>query len=202
MLSATIRTFRSSTSILTSVPVTWFDPKLPRPSFNNTPEGRALEIPSAGVYASARGLAALHATMASGGLVPDDRADDAGGGGGGGRAAEPRARLLSAEAVAEALAEPVDRPDTGLEGNAWAMTRGGFARLDTLRGLAFHPDDPGAYAGLVGWGGWGGSIGAWDPDRDLALAYVPSGMGPYLIGGPRSRAILHEVQRALAETGG
>jgi len=39
------------------------------PAFNNTPEGRAAEIPSAGMYTNARSLAMVNACMANGGKL-------------------------------------------------------------------------------------------------------------------------------------
>ena len=151
----------------------------PTPAFNNTREGRAIEIPSAGMHTNARSMAKVNAAMAGDGSI-------------GG------VRLLSKEGVDRAMSNSKDVLDVALL-SRFAFTQGGFCNFEEMHaedGMV-HEDVPAAFVGFAGWGGWGGSISTWNREQNVGFSYTMNGMSNYLLGGPRTRAILLEVQKAL-----
>jgi len=164
--------------------VTWLRPP-PRPGFNDTSRGRALEISSAGMFASARAVAKVNAAMAGDGSVDG-------------------VRLLTRAGVERAMASVEVAEMEGL-GSAFGMSQGGFGRFSDAFAdprappPIFAPDDARAFGNFVGWGGWGGSLSLWDRDRDISLAYCMNAMEPFALGGPRSRRILLALQSELEQ---
>jgi CubicO group peptidase (beta-lactamase class C family) len=115
---------------------------------------------------------------------------------------------LSSSAGDESLADVVVAMDTSLslpgEGveTVYGMSRGGFGAFNSffegdIKNKFVHPDDRKALGNMMGWGGWGGSVSSWDREKNVAFAYVPNAMGLNLIGGPRSRRILLELQKHM-----
>lgn len=47
------------------------------------------------------------------------------------------------------------------------------------------------------WGGWGGSLAVMDVDRKLCVSYMMNKMGPGIIGGPRSEALVRAAFAAI-----
>ena len=180
VLRASIEIVTDKTNpLVMRVPVSWTgDP--PTPAFNNTPEGRAMEISSAGMYANARSMAKVNAAMAGAGEV-------------GG------VRLMSEDVALAFMSEFKSTLDVGMA-TTTSFSQGGVADMGELEGALIDKDDPQAYAGFTGWGGWGGSISVWCPERELAVAYAMSGMSTYLLGGPRTRSILNAVQNIVPVT--
>jgi CubicO group peptidase (beta-lactamase class C family) len=177
-LTAMIKLCSKKSSPLMRKPVAWMKDQ-PTPEFNNTAEGRALEIPSAGMFTNARSMARANAAMAGDGSV-------------GG------ARLLSKEGVERAMAHSQDAMDVSLE-TRFAFTQGGFCNFGLMHSedQMVHEDDPLAYKGMAGWCGWGGSLSVWNREHNLAFSYTMNGMSNDLMGGLRTRTILLEVQRVL-----
>lgn len=161
--------------------VSWMKPP-PSPAFNDTPEGRALEISSAGMFANARSMAKVNAVMASGGVVDG-------------------VRLLSEEGVRRSMSKIKIAEDVGFK-TTFGISQGGFGRftdcfMDGKTPPIFHPDDRLCFENFMGWGGWGGSLSLWDTERNIAFSYVMNAMEPYILGGKKTRRILLAYQDAL-----
>ena len=60
-----------------------------------------------------------------------------------------------------------------------------------------HRDDRVACSGLVGWGGWGGSMSLFSPEKEVAVSHTMNAMSNNLLGSPRTRSILLELQKVL-----
>lgn len=171
--------------------VSWFD--IP-PSFEYTdsPEGRAMEFSSAGMVANARSVAVVQAAgMLDGSLNG--------------------VRLLREDTVDASMGDFVRRIDHAMDIST-SISRGGYGSFaDTIGGggdggdeedryhtRMWHPDDTAAYGDLLGWGGIGGSLALVDRSRNLSFAYCMNAFGLNLLGGPRTRRILLELQQGLA----
>jgi CubicO group peptidase (beta-lactamase class C family) len=146
----------------------------------NSVFGREVEWPSGGMQANARSIAKLNNLLAHDG--------------GGGTTGLPS--LLSARGAAELVADPTVEYDTFFKGHT-AFSKGGVSRMADLRGNIMPKDSQSLYEGMWGWGGRGGSMSLWDPDRKLSLAYTMNGLTLQAIGGPRSDRILAAVQKVL-----
>ena len=165
------------------------------PKFHNvnSPRGRALEVSSAGMLANARSVAVV---QAAGMLNGSFRG----------------VRLTGEDTVEASMAGFERRIDHSMD-VAVSVSRGGYGSFaDTIRGgdggdedryhtRAWHPDDASAYGDLVGWGGLGGSLALVDRSRNLVFVYCMNAFGLNLLGGPRTRRILLELQRSLAAAG-
>merc|ERR1712070_1282364 len=92
-------------------------------------------------------------------------------------------RLMSEEAWRASMSEFKVTLDEGV-GMTTGFSQGGFCDFSSNEGPQVHPDDVQALVGFYGWGGWGGSISMWDPERDVSFAYTMNGMNNYLLGGP------------------
>mmetsp|Transcript_14514 Transcript_14514/g.25524 ORF Transcript_14514/g.25524 Transcript_14514/m.25524 type:complete len:463 (-) Transcript_14514:136-1524(-) len=161
-LASTIKVMGDKSNSMGKPVVSWMKPP-PTPAFNNTPLGRLLEIPSAGMYTNARSMAKVNACMANGGII-------------GG------VRLLSEKASADALAGLNVETDPSLKLTS-AFSQAGLADMSTVSSPLVDPSIN--LHGFFGWGGWGGSISIWNPEKKLALSYAMNGMSNYLLGGPR-----------------
>jgi len=131
------------------------------PQAANGAEWRRAELPALNGHASAAGIARVYAMLANGGVFQ-------------------RRRLLSAATIARMTQVLSNRIDLtlGMEAN-WAA---GVVLNSTT---TFFGPNPRAY----GHSGWGGSFGCADPDRQLAIGYVCSQMGPDLVGDVRAREL-------------
>lgn len=176
VLAESIKVFTDKKNPMLRQVVSWMD-NPPTPAFNNSPEGRAMEICSAGCYTNARSMAKVNAVMAGGGEVDG-------------------VRLMSEAACAASMANGKLLEDQGLK-TKFDFTQGGFANFCQTKGAMVHDDDPIALSGLVGWGGWGGSLSAWHPAKRIAISYSMNGMASYLLGGPRTRKIFLELQQVI-----
>ncbi|MEW1656037.1 serine hydrolase domain-containing protein [Streptomyces sp. NPDC093707] len=140
----------------------------------NSAAYRSAEIPSGNGHATARGLAAVYAALAGGGLV----------------------RPATLEAMRSSQSRPgeVDLTLGGFapEGSA-AAYRWGLGYMLNDRGQA------GPNRRTLGHGGAGGSYAFADPENGLAYAYVMNRFGGGTSGeDPRSRALVAAVYEALA----
>lgn len=167
--------------------VAWDSNPLSSFYFPDTPKGRTMEYSSVGMMANARSMAVVSAAATAG--------DGSFGG----------VRLLSPEGVANSLGGIVTGADYASE-IAMSLSRGGYGSFNDMlkdigshRTRVFHPDDPAAYKNLMGWFGVSGSQNLVDREKELAIAYCNTAFGFNLLGGPRSRRILLELQAATAE---
>jgi len=148
------------------LPAEWMMPA-PSPHFTNTPEGRAAEIPSAGMYTNARSMAKVNACMANRGKL-------------GG------VRIMSEKACADSMAFAVTKNDRGLNFHA-PFSQGGFAEYAGVRGATISPIFSRFCNGFFGWGGWGGSLSIFNPEKGVAVSYAMTGMGNDPCGGIKTR---------------
>ena len=72
-LAASLKIFGDKSNPMLQPTAEWMSMSNPSPAFNNTPEGRELEIPSAGMYANARSMAKINAALAGGGAFENIR---------------------------------------------------------------------------------------------------------------------------------
>jgi CubicO group peptidase (beta-lactamase class C family) len=168
--------------------ISWIDTP---PSFDyiDSPEGRSMEYSSAGMVANARSMAIINAAAMAG--------DGSFNG----------VRLLSPEGVSHSMGDIVTRIDAVTDLSV-GISRGGYGnfkesfgegRVGSYHTRVFHPDDKIAYGNCMGWGGIGGSLSIVDRQRDISFAYCMNAFGLSLIGGVRTRRILLELQKAVAE---
>ena len=145
----------------------------------NSPEGRSVECPSFNVQGNAAAIAKLAALIANKGMLDG-------------------VRLFSAETVRTALSEPKREYDPSL------MTMSCF----TKGGFGFFPKDLGdtpiasvdlkrSCEDYYGWGGMGGSLFLFDPERNLGVAYVMTKMSFRAIGGHTTDKIMPVVRECL-----
>jgi len=157
------------------------------PSYTNTPEARSIELPSGLMFTNARSMAYINAAaMAGDGSLRG-------------------VRLLSQKGVERSMGDVVTATDSAT-GATLGFTRGGYCQFSESfkkgnieTNTLFHPDDKSAYGNFVGWGGVGGSLSLVDRERNIAFAYCTNGIGLDALWGIRSRRILLELQKALAE---
>lgn len=162
-------------------------PTLAYNDYINTPEGRSIELPSSGMHTNARSMARINAFAMAG--------DGSLGG----------FSLLGPESV-EASMGDVRTANDSATGATLGFTRGGYCQFSEIfrkehvgDNALFHPDDETAYGNFVGWGGVGGSLSLVDRERKISFAYCPNGLGFDALWGIRTRRILLELQKALAE---
>lgn len=156
--------------------------------FTDSPRGRAIECSSVGMVSNARSMALIQqATMLDGSYKGVE--------------------ILRPESVEASMGGFVKRIDHAM-GVTVSLSRGGFGSFkesigespkDDHQPQVWHPDDPRAYGDLVGWGGIGGSLSLVDRSRNISFAYCMNAFGLNLLGGPRTRRILLELQQSLAE---
>jgi CubicO group peptidase (beta-lactamase class C family) len=167
--------------------VSWID--IP-PSFDyiDSPKGRSMEFPSAGMVANARSMAIINAAAMAG--------DGSFNG----------IRLMSPEGVSHSMGDIVTRIDVASD-LSFGFSRGGYGKFKDFFGEGdsgsyqsriFHPDDKIAYGNCMGWGGVGGSLSIVDREKDISFAYCMNAANTSLIGGVRTRRILLELQKAIA----
>lgn len=159
------------------------------PDYIDSPKGRSMEFPSAGMVANARSMAIINAAAMAG----DGSFDGV--------------RILSPEGVSHSMGDIVTRIDVAVD-LSFGFSRGGYGKFKEFFGEGdagsyqsriFHPDDRIAYGNCMGWGGVGGSLSIVDRERDISFAYCMNAANPSLIGGVRTRRILLELQKAIAE---
>jgi len=131
----------------------WWDGS---PTFNNTPEGRAAEIPSAGMYTNARSMAMVNACMANGGEL-------------GG------VRIMSAKACADSVAFCIARKDNSLKSTT-PFSQAGFGDMGGQTCAYINPSFNSACNGFFGWCGMGGSMSIFHPEKHVAVSYTMTGM--------------------------
>ncbi len=140
---------------------------LPSPGAVSTRQWREAEIPASNGHASAAGLAAIYAGVAS-----------------------LRPQLLSREGVARCAQEQSFGPDAVLR----VTTRFGlgFMLSQPSGGGWFSPN-----AGAFGHPGMGGSIGFADPEAQLAFGYVMNRSGMNVLVGERPRRLIEALYACL-----
>ena len=165
----------------------WDDNPLKSLYFPDTPEGRAMEYSSVGMVANARSMAIVNATTMAG--------DGSFNG----------VRILSKEAVSNSMGGIESGVDFAAQ-NSLSFSRGGYGSFNDMlqdfgshQTRVYHPDDVAAYRNLMGWFGVSGSQSLVDREREVAIAYCNNAFGFNLLGGPRTRRILLELQNAMAE---
>mmetsp|Transcript_39147 Transcript_39147/g.39579 ORF Transcript_39147/g.39579 Transcript_39147/m.39579 type:complete len:532 (-) Transcript_39147:404-1999(-) len=164
--------------------------------FENSPEGRSIESPSAGMMANARSMALINAAAMAG------------------DGSHQGVRLLSPEGVSHSMGDIVTQQDHLFD--LWfGLSRGGYGSFkhvwqqqgdsssgndesESYRTRMFLPDDEIAFGNFKGWGGFGGSLSMVDRERNISFAYCMNATGLNLLGGVRSRRILLALQQALA----
>ena len=133
-----------------------------------TREWRAAEIPAAGGFGNARGIARIHAALACGGTVDG-------------------VRLMSEAGVRRALEEQTD----GIDQVLLVRLRHGLGfGLQLGEQFVTEPDQ-------MFWGGWGGSLAAVDLNARMSVAYVMNRMNADLMGDIRGRRIADAAQACL-----
>ena len=143
-----------------SVPMTATEPA--------TREWRAAEIPAAGGFGNARGIARIHSALACGGAVNG-------------------VHLMSEAGARRALEEQIDGIDQVL-----------MVRMRHGLGFGFQLGETfTTEPGQMFWGGWGGSLAAVDLDNRLSVAYVMNRMDSDLMGDVRGRRIVDAVRTCL-----
>jgi len=118
---------------------------------SNTRTSHSYESPSCNGVGSARALGRLAGAMANGGALADGT------------------RVLAQESVAHAQAEPTLAFDTGIHGRT-SFSQGGFNVWDSAQ-MGTAP----VFDGFVGWGGLGGSLFVWHPQKKIGFAYTHNG---------------------------
>lgn len=139
----------------------WSAPKASRA------EWMAADIPASNMHATARALAEIGQTFATGKLTGKPFARDA-----------TREAAMMARITSEDLVLPFEL--------SWAS---GVMRN--------HGGHFGQSPSAVGHFGFGGSFLMADPDRGLSVAYLPNKMMPILVGGPRTSDLFDEIDRIL-----
>ena len=130
-------------------------------TFWNGSAARRAELPSGGALATARGLAVTAAHLAAGG-----------------------GQLLSKEAWQEMHAKPTEGYTFGMK---TFFTQGGVNFFQDGYDVSSEQNNVGIQyqygqqvpRGLYGWGGFGGSVFLWDPEREISFAYVPTYLAWY-----------------------
>lgn len=156
----------------------WKDPS---GTFNplgvNNEKTRRLEGTSFGNYASARSMTRLLSVLSNNGSIDG-------------------IRLFSPDTVKAILSEVIVDTDDFLCMIS-GYTQGGLGALSTVKdsdGIYANKD---FYKGLYGWGGLGGSINAFHPEKKVTISYAVNTMGNYIFGDPRFDRILGEVAKIL-----
>lgn len=168
-LAAVLQLVKDKDSMLLVPTVEWMQQPA-TPAFNNSQEGRAAEIPSAGMYTNARSMAKVNACMANGGRLGN-------------------VRILSGQSCADSMALATSKQDAALSWNV-AFSQGGFGAMGSMSGKIVDPSIGRFCDGFFGWGGWGGSLSMWNPEKRIALSYTMTGMSNHLFGGPRCKNLL------------
>jgi CubicO group peptidase (beta-lactamase class C family) len=172
-LKNAITTF-TKTNPMSRPVVSWLsDP--PTPAFNNTTEGRALEICSAGCYANASSMAKVNMVMANGGEFEG-------------------VRLMSKEACEASCSQWVRKEDIALAAT-FDFCQGGFA--DFTDPVCSHMFEELNAPGFYGWGGWGGSLSIFSPSTQASIACTVNAMESYIIGGKRTCRIMPAILAAI-----
>jgi hypothetical protein len=136
----------------------------------NTPEIRATTATSALTASTARAQATIFRNFAEGG-----------------------GKLISADGIAESLANPVTALDGCMQIESTFMQGGMAVISDNMIDSDFA-----LFAeGLIGWGGWGGSMCLVDPQRKVTYVYVMSGMDVGLLGDPRSKRLMQAYHACI-----
>ena len=162
----------------------------------NTPEGRALEIPSATMQSNARSLGKLAGLIANNGILHSNNSTS-------NSDTAPTTSytypLLTPATISAMCADPVTRPDPLMD-STFSFTQGGFSRFDDFQSQhssivsdTFQQD----FRHFEGWGGIGGSWFVFDRVRGVGLAYTMNGIALSSLGGCRSDRIMQAVQRVL-----
>lgn len=128
----------------------------------------AAELPASNIHAEARSLAEIVQPFVNHGRFRE-------------------ARILSGEAIEQALAERIEGDDLVLPFHlSWAA--------GVMRNVNGHfGPSPAAF----GHAGFGGSAVVFDPAHGLSAAYVMNKMSPHLVGDPRSVRLIDAVYAAL-----
>lgn len=138
------------------------------PGGRGSAEWRKMEIPSANLHGTARGLATLLGVVANEGRLGTRT-------------------VLSGQTLEQLTRERIHGQDKVLPYViSWAA---GLMRNDGLN--VFGPHE------AWGHYGWGGSMAMADPSQRLSAAYVMTRQSPHLIGDPRPRRLLEAVYAAL-----
>jgi len=158
---------------------------------HDSPEGRLVECSSGGMCTNARSMAIVNAAaMAGDGSFRG-------------------VYLLSPNGVSNSMGDVVTRIETSVR-NSFGFSRGGYSsmkeifRKDDSEAGSYHypmfaPNDKAAYGDFKGWGGFGGSLSIVDREKEISFAYCMNAQGPNLFGGPRTRRVLLELQKSMAE---
>jgi CubicO group peptidase (beta-lactamase class C family) len=169
----------------------------------HAPKATQVEIPSANGLSNARSLGLVAAAMVSDAGVlakshhnqlPEED----------GTAEEKVVSFKEEELLREiresaklAMEAPVNRWDNVINAET-SFTQGGY----NLFGEVFDNEDwPKSIQGFFGWGGFGGSMMAWHPEHEVAIAYVMNGnMRTSFFGfdDPRCIKLMDALQECLA----
>ena len=139
-------------------------------SVANTMPWRRAEIGAANGHGNARSVARIHTMISNGGMI-DGR------------------RLLSPDTIKLIF----DQQSNGIDLVLGIPLRFGIGYCLPCAAVPVLPD-----ARICFWGGYGGSMIVNDLDRRMTFSYVMNKMGPGIIGGPRSDALIRAVYAALA----
>ena len=132
-------------------------------------EWRLAEIAASNGHASARGIASIYGTLAMGGAFGNKK-------------------IISSEALAEALKVEVDGPEDLVLGGKLRRARGFMLNS----GGAYGPN-PDAF----GHAGAGGSMGFADAKAGIGFGYAMNQIQPGIAATPRSKRLLNAVYRCV-----
>ena len=138
---------------------------------------RSCEIPSAGMHGNARSVAKINALMANNGSLLGTT-------------------LLSPATVHLALSEPKIEQDNFLT-CSYSFSKGGFSRFSDFTGAIVNDDFNVLLDGFWGWGGYGGSLSIWHPEKQVSVAYTMNALTLQGLGGPRTDRILKAIQDVI-----
>jgi CubicO group peptidase (beta-lactamase class C family) len=132
-------------------------------------EWRLAEIAASNGHGSAQGIASIYGTLAMGGAIGDKK-------------------IISSEALSEALKIEVDGPEDLVLGGKLRRARGFMLNS----GGAYGPN-PDAF----GHAGTGGSMAFADSEAGIGFAYVMNQMQPGSTETPRSKRLLNAIYRCI-----
>lgn len=162
------------------------------PSYMNTPQGRALEIPSATMQSNARSLGKLAGMLANNGVLNSDSCSKK-------EVLSGSHSLLSPEIIEAMCANPIVRHDPLMD-STFSFTQGGVSNFNDFDSISsslvadsFQQD----FRQFEGWGGFGGSWFIFDRTRSVGLSYTMNGLALSSLGGCRSDRIMRAVQNVL-----
>ena len=161
----------------------WEDARKPPPMdigimSSNTRMMHSYESPSTNGIGSARALGRLAGAMANGGVLAQSEGGSS-------------TRVLEASSIAAMHAAPTLAFDTGTH-DTTNFTQGGVCAFGREGGMDNEPECD----GWMGWGGLGGSMFVWHPEKKLGFAYTHNGPmreSPFGFKDPRCLRLVRAV---------